>query len=218
MLEAQKANGVKTPLAVIQDVVTRWWSTYSMCERLITIKLYIQLLLNKNPQIPHLSETHWTIIEALVKVLEPFMHIQKVLEGQKYVNISLIPFLLSKARTYLDTTIAKYYAPDASQSILELLQKMRRDFIDRWGSGEPNTVFSEHKNFGKRQRRVGLPLLTMQAAALDPRTKAGLGLGSSQDQDEIWKSIHTSILQDESCSDHPVAAAAIATSIPGKYI
>ena len=150
LLEAQRLNGVKIPLSVIQDVVTRWWSTYSMCQRLIILKLYIMLLLGNNPQIPHVTTHHWSIVEAQVTVLEPFMLIQKVLEGQKYVNISLIPYLVSKVRNHLDASIVAFSAPGANQSILELLKKMQLDFIDRWGSGLPGTVFLEHKNVGHR--------------------------------------------------------------------
>ena len=185
LFDAQRLNGVKIPLSVIQDVVTRWWSTYSMCERLVHLKLYIMLLLGNNPQIPHLTEYQWKVIEAQVAVLEPFMLIQKVLEGQKYVNISLIPYLVYKVRSHLDTSIATYSAVGQNSSILELLKKMRVDFIERWGSGLPGTVFCEHREEGYRRRRKGLPLLTMQAAALDPRTKAGVGLGDAHDQEEV---------------------------------
>ncbi len=66
LLQAQKNMGVKIPLCVIQDIVTRWWSTYSMCQRLVCLKLYIQLLLGNNPQIPTVTQGQWTIIEAQV--------------------------------------------------------------------------------------------------------------------------------------------------------
>lgn len=66
LLQAQQNMGVKIPLCVIQDIVTRWWSTYSMCQRLVVLKLYIQLLLGNNPQIPTVTPGQWTIIEAQV--------------------------------------------------------------------------------------------------------------------------------------------------------
>lgn len=40
LLQMQDESG--SPLTVIQDVPTRWWSTYAMCERLIKLKLYSQ--------------------------------------------------------------------------------------------------------------------------------------------------------------------------------
>ena len=134
LLEAQAATGVRIPLSVIQDVVTRWWSTYSMCQRLVILKLYIQLLVSSNKQIPLLTVSQWIIIEAQVAVLEPFMKIQKMLEGQKYVNISLIPYLVFKVRKHLEVSIASYSALGENTSILALLKKMQVDFNFRWYS------------------------------------------------------------------------------------
>ena len=99
-----------------------------------------------------------------------------MLEGQKYVNISLIPYLVFKVRNHLQNSITEYSAPGQNSSILELLKKMRVDFQEHWGMGNPESVFSEHEQEGNRRRRKGLPLLTMQAALLDPRTKSGLVL------------------------------------------
>ena len=182
LLEVQRNFG-KVPLSVIQDIVTRWWSTYTMCERLVVLKLYILLILGNNPQIPHLTDDQWKLVEAQVKVLEPFMVIQKVLEGQKYVTVSLIPFLLHKVRVHLDTSIDN---PNMLPAITGLLQKMRADFETRWGTGMPGSVFDEHKTLGHRRRRKGIPLLTMQAAALDPRTKGMKGLGGVADQEKVF--------------------------------
>ena len=185
LLDAQRVNGVKIPLCVIQDIVTRWWSTFSMCERLVVLKLYIMLLVGNNPQIPLVTESQWKIIETQVAVLQPFMTIQKMIEGQKYVNISLIPYLVCKVRDHLDANILTYSADVIFAPVVELLTKMQVDFNIRWGSGITGTVFREHQGEGLRRRRIGLPLLTMQAALLDPRTKAGVGLGGPQDEDKV---------------------------------
>ncbi len=109
-----------------------------------------------------------------------------MLEGQKYVNISLIPYLVFKVRNHLENSITEFSAAGQNSSILELLKKMRFDFQERWGIGTPGSVFNEHKQEGYRRRRKGLPLLTMQAALLDPRTKSGVGLGDPQtDQEQV---------------------------------
>ena len=109
-----------------------------------------------------------------------------MLEGQKYVNISLIPYLVFKVRNHLQNSITEYSAAGQNLSILELLKKMRVDFQERWGMGNPGSVFSEHEQEGNRRRRKGLPLLTMQAALLDPRTKSGVGIGDPlTDQEKV---------------------------------
>lgn len=73
-----------------------------------------------------------------------------MLEGQKYVNISLIPYLVFKVRNHLQNSIAEYSAAGQNLSILELLKKMRVDFQERWGMGNPGSVFSEHEQEGYR--------------------------------------------------------------------
>ncbi len=181
LLQTQQGH-VERPLCLIQDVATRWWSTFAMCERLLLLKLFILILLPANPQIPHLTDLQWKVIEALCALLRPFMIIQKFLEGQKYVTVSLIPYLIHKIRVHLETSII---APNIVPEVEELLQSMLNDFNIRWGSGLPGSVFDEHKTLGPKRRRKGLPLLTMQAAALDPRTKGMVGIPRGYDQEEV---------------------------------
>ena len=37
-----------------------------------------------------LSDKHWAVIEYIVPLLEPFMFVQRALEAEKYVTISLV--------------------------------------------------------------------------------------------------------------------------------
>ncbi|CAN0305334.1 unnamed protein product, partial [Scytosiphon promiscuus] len=84
------------PLKVIQDVETRWWSTHSCLERLVFLKPAIQMheaelaRASRATYQPLLSEVDWAIIELLVPLLEPFMVVQRLLEGEKYVTVSLV--------------------------------------------------------------------------------------------------------------------------------
>ena len=45
MRKVQLNNDVKWPLKFIQDVVTRWWSTYTMIERFLDLMPYVDILL-----------------------------------------------------------------------------------------------------------------------------------------------------------------------------
>ena len=91
-----------------------------------------------------------------------------------------------KVRNHLLASSDSYSAGDGqNSSILELFKKMHDDVESRWGSGALGTVFSEHQQEGKNRRRKGLPLLTMQAALLDPRTKAEVGLGGPNDKEQV---------------------------------
>ena len=85
-------------LQVIADVATRWWSTWMMCQRLIYLRPYMNIMVTNG----HLSATtmltdpQWSIVQDIVHLLEPFMVVQKQLEGEKYVTISLVPYLIWK--------------------------------------------------------------------------------------------------------------------------
>jgi hypothetical protein len=83
----------KQAVGMIVDVVTRWWSTYSMCERLIYLQPALAALAvdNKLPDYILLNETDWKILRQVHQLLKPFKIAQKLLEGDKYVMLSLLP-------------------------------------------------------------------------------------------------------------------------------
>jgi hypothetical protein len=78
----------------VQDVTTRWWSTYTICERLLRLKLYLNLMQDEGNLTCNLTESQWSIVSDLHILLRPFMIAQKLLEGEAYVTISLIPYMI----------------------------------------------------------------------------------------------------------------------------
>jgi hypothetical protein len=78
LLSKQKVGRVMRPN---QDVVTRWWSTYQMIERLIQLRPYLALLEEEGDLDCNLSNEQWNIISNLKFLLQPFMIAQKLLEG-----------------------------------------------------------------------------------------------------------------------------------------
>ena len=60
---------------------------------------------------------------------------------------------------------------EETESIRPLLEKMKIQFDERWGSGQPGSIWSEHKVRGKRNIRKGIPAVVLLAAAVDPRFK-----------------------------------------------
>jgi hypothetical protein len=63
----------------IQDVTTRWWSTYSVCDRLLRLKIYFSLLENESDLTCNLTESQWLIKCDLHLLLKPFMIAQRLL-------------------------------------------------------------------------------------------------------------------------------------------
>jgi hypothetical protein len=98
----QSYNG-KIAIGVVVNVVTRWWSTFSMCERLVYLKQALRAMA-LDDQIPAqkvLTNKDWEVIELVHKVLKPFKSAMIVLEGENYVTISFIPTVIKAIRTQL---------------------------------------------------------------------------------------------------------------------
>lgn len=73
----------KHPLNAIQDVTTRWWSTYAMLDRMVRENLLLPTL--------NMSTEQGAIVEVVCAILKPFKNVQLVMEGEKYVTGGLIP-------------------------------------------------------------------------------------------------------------------------------
>jgi hypothetical protein len=86
----------KQAVGVVVDVVTRWGHTYFMCERLICLQpaLVAMAVDNKLPDYILLNETDWKILRQVHQLLTPFKNAQKLLEGEKYVMLSLLPIAI----------------------------------------------------------------------------------------------------------------------------
>jgi hypothetical protein len=65
-----------------------------MCEWLLHLKIYFSLLENEGNLTCNLTESQWLIVHDLHIVLKPF--IQRLLEGDDYVTIRLVPFMVYK--------------------------------------------------------------------------------------------------------------------------
>jgi hypothetical protein len=57
---------------LIQDVVTRWWSTFAMCLRLLRCKPYLDFMEQRGELMCNLTPDQWAIIEVTQSILEPF--------------------------------------------------------------------------------------------------------------------------------------------------
>ena len=170
-LEALKRKQIdRVPVGVIQDVVTRWWSTYAMGVRLLQLRNYISIMTEDGliPRELNLSNSQWDILNETTDLLEPFMVAQKVLEGEKYVTISLVLLIITTIRNKLQAAAANVNleAPHVS----ELSRSLLENFNKHWGDGMPGTVYDESIVHG-RERPRGIPRRTLLATYLDPRTK-----------------------------------------------
>jgi hypothetical protein len=89
---------------VVVDVVTRWWSTYSMCARLIHLQpaLAAMALDKKIPESILLNETDWKILRQVHQLLESFKESQELLKGDMYVTLSIFPIAIKSHQSSLE--------------------------------------------------------------------------------------------------------------------
>jgi hypothetical protein len=65
-------------------------------------------------------------------VLKPLQSAQTALEGDKYVSISLVPYIIHQLRIELELCLGAANA-DTQGDLILLLNKMIDDFKSRWG-------------------------------------------------------------------------------------
>lgn len=123
------------PLRVIQDVSTRWNSTFYMLQRLLQLQRAISIILVDpviTPKKDHrdllLSEHQWTLADQLVKILEEFEVATTVLSGQKYVTLSLALPVVTHLKTVADEMSQSANAGAPRQFATALAQELDGKF------------------------------------------------------------------------------------------
>ena len=185
-------------VGVVIDVVTRWcWSTYSMCDHLIHLQAALAAMVvdNQLPASILLNETDWKIIMQVHQLLKPFMKAQKLLEGDKYVTLSLLPIAIKAIREALKAIIDAPGGGEAQNKVKNLAKRLLFDFRDRWKPDEASQYLEgDVVTRGRGIRQVGLHPLAAFASALDPRTKQ-LKAYPRGDRQKIWAGLHLKAME-----------------------
>jgi len=97
----------KHPNKPLQDVVTRWWSTYRSLRRTRWLKKAIKsLIVTEQVTIEDLSPDEWKILHQIEIVLETMAYWQRILDGDKYVTGSLVCVAIYKIREAYEDIIS----------------------------------------------------------------------------------------------------------------
>jgi len=96
-------------LRLINDVVTRWNSTFDTFNRIRQLQEPLQaaIALLNNP-VETLTDTEWTVLREVSRILKPFQVITAEMSGDKYVTVSKVMMLahgLSSACTKIKATV-----------------------------------------------------------------------------------------------------------------
>ena len=101
---------------MVADISTRWNSSYYAWERLIKIKIYIQILIaelvnnendvdgkkdGKQLEKIMLSSDEWELLQELVITLGPFEEATNYLGGEKYITHSIMNPIINQIKTLL---------------------------------------------------------------------------------------------------------------------
>lgn len=100
--DKQRELGVVQPKHVVQDVQTRWNSSFFMLKRLTELQIPIQLILGDMPDKDRrnldLTANQWALARQILELLEAIDAITTKLSGQQYVTISWYLPLLTALR------------------------------------------------------------------------------------------------------------------------
>jgi len=200
----KKISPGKKPLKLLNEVRTRWWSTYSMIQRANKLKQALlmmkrnevmlrqqnrrQLAVSKLEQLC-LDEDDFNTLGFLEELLAPFADAQRCLEGEKYVNISLIVLVIKKLQSAL---VGAYAAAEHEPQLQRVIEDMMNDFNERWGE-EISYSSDVERVSGNRQK--GIPKYAYWGAVLDPRTKRQtLALLEQDEKRQIWSDIQDELV------------------------
>ena len=192
------------PLKLLSDVKTRWWSTHTLLERVLCLKDALNYVFDNEFRFRNevnilttlesmrLTDEDFQSLHNVLYVLTPFKDAQKALEGEQYVNISLLPLAINNLQTSLLNCEASV-DQETEGSLYQLIQTMIDDFNSRWGE---RCIYLSSSVRGFRNRQIGIPTYAFWATALDPRTKKKLSkVLNQQDIASLWHDIEQAILR-----------------------
>ena len=187
----EEARPTSRSLVLIQDITTRWWSTYSMAERLLKLKVYVELCIDNHfvHESHLLTNVQWAVLEKIMQVLEPFKFFQQLLEGENYVTLSIVPVALKMLKDGLQ----RFLEDENALSVHVLCQKMLDKFGEEFDvftlNDEAETFFDAYL-IRNDDRRIGISREIQIAAYLDPRTKNLAGIPDDDyTREDIWEEV-----------------------------
>jgi hypothetical protein len=200
----QLCSLLKVDYRVLQlDVATRWWSTHDMLDSILTLQVPLRAVMSLEDDVGNnhnlkikFEDGWWQVIERAVAVLTPLMKAVKVLEGEKYVTVSWVPWILYEMEFALKSELQSAVG---DSSLYECVSRVYMDF---------------RKRFCNRDM-IEVPRLVKFAALLDPRTKAWDYM-SLPEEEELWADLSAHLMSQfgrartQKVSEGGVVASAVA--------
>ena len=162
-LRAYSGHGFR-PLKLLQDVVTRWWSSYRMLKRLRFLKPALMCLHSaKEITCDMLDTEQWVVLEQIEITLKKIATWQRILEGEKYPTGSLVVSAIYAIRAHYVNILNSEHALEPVKSLTRTLLE---DFDKRYHPPADNVgkvKFTKKPETGERNRYTGVhPYFFMQ--------------------------------------------------------
>ena len=145
LANAQRRDPGKS-LVVMQDMRTRSWSSWKMIQRLQVLRHYFCIMVDDGALDPNMNLTadEWDLLAEIEEVLEG----QRLLEGQKYVTISFVPYLITVVRKKLNDLSVSARSSEVRGLCNKMLVHPVNGMNTYWGSGDNDTLFYEINEIG----------------------------------------------------------------------
>lgn len=127
-------------LNVIQDVVTRWNSTYEMFERILHLKTPLSSALSESNYDVHLNVSDWQIISNTCDILKRFKEITIEISSEKSVSISKVVVLSKALINYCGQLKNKYPGSSVTTKFIDVLTNQ---VVSRFEKYEWNILYAE---------------------------------------------------------------------------
>lgn len=135
LLTYQKQNNdpKNAPKKLVQDVPTRWNSTFLMIKRFLLLHEPLKATLALiDKDLPTLTQNDWKMACELMLCLKPFFAVTESVSGEKYATASLIIPLVNSLISVCEKLAAKQFSPD----VHEVAEKLLKEVNERFGNLE----------------------------------------------------------------------------------
>jgi hypothetical protein len=112
-----------------------------MVERLLRLKASLDFLAAAGTITNNLTAAQWHLLKQIEVTLAPFMLAQQILEGEKYVTLSLVPKIIVCIRNGLTKALENEEDEVANSDYMQrMLSTLRDSFNTEWGRGSRHYV------------------------------------------------------------------------------
>ena len=178
-----------TALLPVQDVPTRWNSTYLMLKRMEILKRSLQLYTANQNGIVALTTNEWNLLKKVIIILQPFYIVTTNISKSKSIISSVIPHVCA-LHSYLSSSAETDRGVQTLKNELKSSLE-KRLLCNNYSSGEAMHVF-EHK-------------LLATSTAVDPRYKVTV-FSNQKDKAKKWlvEEVRNELNFLKAANSHPV--------------